>query len=53
MASGKEKSDQQYLNVKGIPMDLLVYISEICPTETYWTSFPVDLFIICLVLIQS
>ena len=39
-ASGKEKSDKEYLNVKEMPMDLLVYTSEICPDRNLLDLFP-------------
>ena len=37
---GKEKSDKDYFNVKGMPINLLVYISKVCPDRSLLDIFP-------------
>ena len=37
---GTEKSDKDYFNVKGMPIDILVYISKVCPERSLLDIFP-------------
>ena len=46
---GKEKSDKDYFNVQGMPINLLVYISKVCPDRSLLDIFPGGPCITCLV----